>query len=44
MVIGSKVYVAWKQKVLHGVTLHDVIVTKQYIVSEIDGPSNFAVG
>ena len=25
MVIGSKVYVAWKQTMLHDVTLHDVI-------------------
>ena len=25
MVIGSKVYVAWKQKMLHDVTLHEVI-------------------
>ena len=25
MVIGSKVYVAWKQTMLHDVALHDVI-------------------
>ena len=32
MVIGGKVYAAWKQKMLHDVTLHDVSAgTKRYI-------------
>ena len=36
MVIGYKVYVAWKQTMLHDVTLHDVIDgTKHISISNI---------
>ena len=37
LVIGVKVYVAWKQKMLHDVMLHDVIGGHQaYIHRKID--------
>ena len=37
LVIGGKVYVAWKRKMLHDETLHDVIDGHQAFF-----PSNFA--
>ena len=41
LVIGDKVYLAWKQKMLHDVTLHVIGGHQAYIHRNIYGKSNF---